>query len=107
MVLIKFLDKGPYYNQKHERLRKQLKDVDGNPMFDEYGKPVLEKITEDWFLGYKPAYILTDESWLREICINMAKKYPKECEVIADNASSLYMSVNEKLIGKVLLHLGE
>ena len=85
MVMIKTLDDDRYLKHEYQRARRQLKDVDGNLMFDDDGKPIMERITLDWYLDYKPAYILTNETWMKNIVRKLAKTYPDSVEIEADN----------------------
>lgn len=66
MVIIKLLDKGPFYYHQHE---KKL-----SCKIDEFGDYINEKPKKDWLLPYQPLYIITDEKWL----IDRLKKYAND-----------------------------
>ena len=78
VVMIKYLDQGPFVYHKDERIMPLQKDVDGFVMLDINGKPMREPREE---LPYSPAYILTDEKWLKDIIHKLTEEYPDKCDI--------------------------
>ena len=95
MVMIKYLDKGPFYYHRHERVMPYMKDVDGYVMTDDYGNPVREPREE---LPYDPVYIMTDEDWMMKLIFKFNKEYPELCDIHNDDKHLLLCSVAKDFI---------